>query len=172
MTLEFIYNEPVFAMVLTLATALFCYRIPYHELGVIASGHYKQTQASYVWEVVINITISIIFVIRYGLVGVVFGTLIAVLYRIVYLVWYLSKNILNRDIRFFIKYVLVDVIICSLIIILTRNFSIGGVDIASWFILALKTLGIGILIAIIVNLLFFRVLVIEIYKSLKLRLVR
>ena len=103
------YIVPVFAVLITIAQAVICLQLPYKSI-VLAAGHYKQTQWSSIVEAVINIVVSVVMVWRYGLVGVALGTIAAVLYRLLYLVWYLKKNIINRKIMLFVKHIVVDLV--------------------------------------------------------------
>jgi peptidoglycan biosynthesis protein MviN/MurJ (putative lipid II flippase) len=70
---------------------------------VIAAGHFRQTNAASYGESVINIVSSVVLVIRFGLIGVAIGTVIAMLYRFGYYAVYLSKHILNRPLKLWIK---------------------------------------------------------------------
>jgi len=88
------YINNTFAYIITAAQAIYCYRLVYF-LMIKAAGHYKETQSSAIIEMFINLSISIVFVIKYGLVGVAIGTLAATLYRTIYFVYYLSRNIIN-----------------------------------------------------------------------------
>ena len=92
------YYQPIFAVLITIANMFFCMREPYRFL-VLAAGKFKETNFGAVMEVIINFALSIILINRYGLIGVAIGTLIAVVYRFVYLVVYLNKNILYKQYR-------------------------------------------------------------------------
>lgn len=96
------YIQPVFANILVLAQWFFCIRMPYSNV-VNAAGHYRQTKPGAYLELLINMTVSLAAVRRFGLNGVMAGTLAAMLARTAYTVWYLSKNILNRKIILFLK---------------------------------------------------------------------
>ena len=100
------YRQPVFGIMLILAEAAYCIRIPYNNM-VSAAGHFRQTQYAAVMEAGINIVLSVVLVWKYGLIGVAVGTVIAMVYRTVYLVIYLSRNILNRSIWKFLKKIMV-----------------------------------------------------------------
>ncbi len=148
------YIVPLFAYLITLAQASYCLRLPYNIM-VLAAGHYKQTQTSAIIEAVINVVVSVVLVFNFGLVGVAIGTLIAMTYRTLYLVYYLSKNILYRKIRYFIKHILTDVFTAAALIVvvnvLPKFFVLGELNYMSWIILALKTSIVGIVICISVN---------------------
>jgi O-antigen/teichoic acid export membrane protein len=97
------YIVPIFGYLICFSNMAFCFRMPYNNM-VLAAGHYKQTQNSAWIEMGLNIIISVITVVKYGLIGVAIGTLVAMLYRTCYMVRYLSKNIIYRKQTFFIKH--------------------------------------------------------------------
>lgn len=96
------YHQPIFAMVLMTAQLITCIRQPYHSL-IIAAGHFKQTAFPAYAEAVLNIGLSVILCYRYGMIGVAFGTMISVGYRMIYYIFYLSKNIIDRPVRYAFK---------------------------------------------------------------------
>lgn len=103
------YSQPIFAVIMTIAFYIYSIRIPYISM-VNAAGHFKQTQNSAIIEAIVNITVSVIFVYKLGLVGVAIGTLVAIIYRTAYLSMYLKNNILNRSPYCLFKNILIDFI--------------------------------------------------------------
>lgn len=87
------YIQPLFAVLITIANAGHCLRLPYNIL-ILAAGHYKQTQSNYIIAMILNIVVSIATVKMWGLVGVAIGTLIAMAYQTVWMAKYDSKNII------------------------------------------------------------------------------
>lgn len=152
------YILPVFAYVITLAQATYCYRLPY-IIMVNAAGHYKETQWSAVIEAVINVVTSILFVFRFGLVGVAIGTFLAMLYRTVYLVFYLKKNILHRKVGHFVKHLAVDgclvLVLFAMVSLFPSFFSLGAENYLSWAVLAGKVGALGVCAAFLVNGIFY-----------------
>lgn len=59
------YINIPFAVLITLAQASYCLRLPYNIM-VMAAGHYKQTQASAIIEAIINVVVSVSFVFASG----------------------------------------------------------------------------------------------------------
>ena len=108
------YIQPVFASLLIIAYLITAVRRPYHNM-VIAAGHFKQTQVAAYGEAFINVAISIILVRKFGLIGVAIGTLVATLFRLLYYVGYLSKNICFRKTGIFIKRAAINIFIFILI---------------------------------------------------------
>lgn len=89
------YNNLLFAVFITLAYSIMTLKVPYTTI-INAAGHFKQTQNYCIIEVILNAVISVTLVRPLGLMGVAIGTCVAVTYRIIASVSYLSKNILNR----------------------------------------------------------------------------
>ena len=88
------YQRPLFGILLVLAEAMYCIRIPYHNV-THAAGHYNQTRNAAFLEAGINIVLSVILVIPFGLIGVAAATLAAMTVRTVHFAVYLSRNILH-----------------------------------------------------------------------------
>ena len=79
------YIIPLFGILLVLAYASQCLRIPYFRI-IKAAGHFKQTQNGAYISALLNIFISVLLVFNYGIIGTAIGTLIAMAYHTVYFV--------------------------------------------------------------------------------------
>ena len=131
------YEVPLFAVLISIGYALYCYRLPYYAV-IKAAGHFKQTQLSAFAEMFINIVISVATVLRFGLVGIAIGTLVANLYRTIYFVVYLKKHILQRGMFRFVKLSLLDIACFICCMFLTQNLMLDTISYFSWIILAVK----------------------------------
>ncbi len=100
------YIRPLFSLVLILGGIFNCFRVPYRVI-TIAAGHYRQTRNGAILEAVINIVVSVICVILYGLIGVAIGTLFAMAFRTMQYVIYLSNNIMYRKVSYFMKHAVI-----------------------------------------------------------------
>ena len=149
------YIVPSFGIMITLAYAMYTFRTPY-ELVIKAAGHYKETQASSLIEVAINVLLSIILVFKFGLIGVAIGTFAAMTYRTIYLIYYLSKNILNKSYYKSIKLFIEDLIAIAIIIVLTRWVSIENYTYFELIVMAIKCGFISVFIIAVINLIFNR----------------
>ena len=111
-------------------------------------------------EAGINITISVIAVLFLGLTGVAVGTLAAMLYRTVYLVIYLSKNIINRKLRYFIKHIATDILSVLVFLGITCLFpdfyAMSSTTYFGWIVSALKVGITFCVLAVPINLVFYR----------------
>lgn len=147
------YIVPSFGIVITIAYAFLTLRLPY-EMMIKAAGHYKQTQTSSFIEVIINIIISIVLVFKFGLIGVAYGTLVAMLYRTIYLVCYLSNNILYRSKVSFFKMLLEDTVIIFIVTLVSKFITLDDLTYISFIIMAIKNVIISLIVVIIINLIF------------------
>ncbi|SFB88837.1 polysaccharide biosynthesis C-terminal domain-containing protein [Butyrivibrio sp. YAB3001] len=149
------YIEPTFGVVLVLAYGVQCLRVPYFRV-IKAAGHFKETQNGAFISAVLNIVITVTLVFKFGLVGVAVGTFIAMLYHTCYFVWYLSKHILERPIKYFIRYLITDGVIAVGSFMLTSNYAIYNNSYVAWLLFALKVAGIVLLVSVAVNLILYR----------------
>ena len=74
------YIRPAFAYIIITAQFLYCVRLPY-QMVVQAAGKYKDTKYIAIIEPILNIVISVTMVIKFGLIGVAIGTLVASLFK-------------------------------------------------------------------------------------------
>ncbi len=148
------YYLPAFAVLITLGTACYCIRLPY-SITVLAAGHYKQTQASAIIEAIINIVVSVVFVFKFGIVGVAIGKPVAMLYRTIYFVIYLKKNIMNRSTRHFVLHCIADIVTVLVSVLATSFIELGDINFISWIFMAVKVGLICLAVVVLVNLIFY-----------------
>lgn len=160
------YEVPVFAALLTIANAMHCLRLPYNMM-ILAGGHYKQTQSNYIIAAVLNILTSIILVIKWGLVGVAIGTLVAMSYQTVWMAYYNSKNFIRWPLKNFVKQFVVDLFSVCCGVILTRSFSMGTISYISWALMAIKTATVWAIVILVINIIFYRNNLLGILKNKK-----
>ena len=163
------YNQPLFGVILVFAFAMQCIRVPYFRL-IKAAGHYKQTQNGAFISMVLNILISIIIVKKFGLVGVAIGTYVALFFHTCYLVVYLSHHLLKRNILFFIKHLIIDIMVLVISFLLC-NLHLGvSKNYVSWVIMATKITSLVVAISTVANLVFYREFINRIIIILKKRI--
>ncbi|WP_338487533.1 polysaccharide biosynthesis C-terminal domain-containing protein [Ruoffia tabacinasalis] len=160
------YNVPVFGFLITMTQMLYCLRLPYYLL-VNAAGQFKETQNGAIVEAIINVVISVLIVNKYGLIGVAIGTIIALGFRTIYLVIYLSNNILKRPATLFLKQIIVDLVTMCLIHLASLFVTVKSYDFFSWVYLAIIISCISLIISFIINYLFYNDRVLEIIKKLE-----
>lgn len=138
------YDVPVFALVMIVAYAVYTVRIPYNQM-INAVGHYKQTQKSAIIEMLINLIASVILVIKFDIIGAAIGTLLAMVYRTMYFVIYISKNIIFIKPAYFLKMCFSDFVSLIAIFIETKFMTFKAVDFSEW---AVSSIFFGVIFAV------------------------
>ena len=149
------YIQPLFGALMVIAYGSQCLRVPYFRV-IKAAGHFKETQNGAYISAGLNIVITVVLVLKMGLVGAAIGTLVAMLYHTLYFVWYLRKNILSRPIRFFVKHILIDVAVVLISCIGSSMFSFTGESYLLWILYALIIAAIVIVVSVSINLIAFK----------------
>ncbi len=62
------------------------------------SGKFEETRSHAIWEMIINIVVSIVAILKWGICGAIIGTIVALLYRGAMMIYYSNKKVLNRSI--------------------------------------------------------------------------
>lgn len=161
------YIRPAFAYIMIAAQWFYCVRMPYNNI-INAAGHYRQTKRGAYIEVILNMSISIAAVSRFGLIGVALGTAAAMAARTVYMARYLSKNILHRRLRLFVKDTVLNIGLGLILIYILGNVITISVDnLLLWAVYAAAISIIIILAVIIFNLIINRITIFTMIKGLK-----
>ena len=126
------YTRPLFAVLMTVAYGIQSVRDLYDKM-ILASGHFKQTQRSYIIAACLNFGISIVAVQFWGLEGVAAGTLIAMAYQMLYMVWYDTKVLLKRSGWIFVRLVLADGAVVAAMVFLFKLINPPVLDWFRWF---------------------------------------
>ena len=157
------YYQPVFAMLITAANAVHCLRLPYN-IVILAAGEYKNTQRCYIIAALLNIVISVVTVFFFGLIGVAIGTLVALGYQTIWMAIYNSKHLIKGEIKSFVKQIIIDAVTVALIWLSTIWIEMSDISYSSWFIMALEVAGISLGVMLVVNIIFYRSEIIDIFK--------
>lgn len=115
------YIQPVFGYLLVLSGFVFAIMIPYSSLS-LAAGHFKETRRGAWVEAITNIVVSVILVIKFGLIGVAIGTAVAMSIRMIEFVYHANKYILKRRIWSSAKKILISVAVTTVITVFLQIF--------------------------------------------------
>jgi len=88
------YFDSKLITLFTIVGLLNMIRMP-HNIFIEAAGHYQQTKYRALFEAIINIVFSIIFINIFGIYGALMGSIASFIYRSFDIILYSSKNILN-----------------------------------------------------------------------------
>ena len=60
------------------------------------AGKFEETRSHAIWEMIINIAVSIVSILKWGICGAILGTIGALLYRGAMMIYYSNKKVLGR----------------------------------------------------------------------------
>ena len=150
------YIRPLFGYLLVISEFIYAIRLPY-SLVTLAAGHFKQTKKGAYVEALANIIISVILVIKFGIVGVAIGTLISILIRTLEFIYHTNKYILKRNILESVKIISTitfEFIVIVLLFNLKTFMNINSYS--TWLLYSIIVFLITSLIIIIINYIFYK----------------
>ena len=151
------YIQPAFSLLLTISALLTSLRAPYHNM-TIAAGKFKETRVAAYGEALINIILSVILVLNFGLVGVAIGTVAATAFRFIYYVFYLSKNLLYRSVWVSIKRLFTNALTFTVIYLL-GSYIVSLFDITNygiWIIFGFIVVVLSAIVTLAINLIMYK----------------
>lgn len=115
------------------------------------AGHMRQTVPRTIAEAIINLAVSIILTYRFGIYGVLIGTIIALLYRTNDIILYSDRRLLERSPIFSYKVIGINSILFCGTVIVNKYLNIVIKSYTSFFILGIITVVVICGIFFIVN---------------------
>ncbi len=149
------YIQPLFGYIIVLACMVTNIRTIYSSL-VYSIGHFKQTNMISWVEAIINIVLSVVLVIKFGLIGVAIGTFVSSFVRLVYFMYYASKVVLDRKFKVSFNWLVAatfEIVICFLLM-QAPIFNYVPSGYFDWCLYAIIVLFINIIIVIFINVVF------------------
>ena len=92
------------------------------------SGKFEETRSHAIWEMIINITVSIVSILKWGICGAILGTIVALLYRGVMVIYYSNKKVLMRGMFHTYKLWLVNGAVFALVMAIFYVDSFSGLS--------------------------------------------
>lgn len=160
------YINELFAYLLIFAEFIYVCRYPYSTI-VYAKGHFKETKNFSVIEPIVNIVLSVILVIKYGIIGVAIGTLISMTIRTYGFINYGSKNILNKSTKKSMKIIYLSLLELLLLLIVNIWFiNLNPQNYFVWFLIAFICFTAVSLFVLVINFFFYKKYYLSIFKIL------
>ncbi len=90
------YTNVVLLLLFVVMNLIANFKLPSN--GVIEySGDFEKTRSYAVWEMIINITVSVVAIVYFGICGAILGTIAALLYRGIMTVYFSNRKVLERS---------------------------------------------------------------------------
>ena len=162
------YCRPVFAIIVTIGEFIWAIKLPYETI-VSSAGHFRQTKNLSCIEAMVNVILSVCLIAKFGIIGTAIGTLAAMGIKALMVGYYFSKNIINRNLKVDLKFLMV-ILIQSLIIIFIGTFILGKSTITSyisWALVAIKLGVVALIVECFIGFIFYRKIIFEMITSFK-----
>lgn len=159
------YYRVIFSTIIIFAEYIYCIRDPYVSV-VYAAGKFKETSNSAYIEAIINIVLSVILVFKFGLEGIAVGTFIGMLYRMIYLVWFINKDIMPYPISNIVKRLSLSIgtIVISCLIVSVLDTT-GSSTLILWVKNGVLCFGVYCAVTVVLNFAFDKELFLNVCKK-------
>ena len=119
---------------------------------ICAAGHYKETRYQAILEAVINITVSLGLVWKFGMAGVLFGTVCSYGYRSFEIVFYTSRHLVKgcakKSMFRILRNVLIVALLCIVgIYVIPQNIA----SFITWLLYAIGMVAVSVFTIVGVN---------------------
>ena len=131
---------------------------------ICAAGHYKETQYRAILEAVLNLSVSLFLVGKFGISGVLIGTIVSFSYRSLDVIFYNNKHLIPKTLKTTINRLLRNIIVFVIVMVFFKTISYNVISWGGWFIYAIITAVVSSVLIIGVNFLFERELFMSIIK--------
>ena len=125
----------------------------------------KRPNSAYI-EAIINIVLSVILVFKFGLEGIAVGTFIGMLYRMIYLVWFINKDIMPYPISNIVKRLSLSIgtIVISCLIVSVLDTT-GSSTLILWVKNGVLCFGVYCAVTVVLNFAFDKELFLNVCKK-------
>lgn len=117
------YVRYLFGYFIVISEYIWAIRLPYSSI-TLAAGHFKETRVGAWVEAITNIVVSLIFVKKFGIIGVTIGTIVGMTIRTIEFVFHTNKYILKRNIFINLKKIILIIVETIVIVFLANKLSI------------------------------------------------
>ncbi|MBQ1984970.1 MAG: sugar isomerase, partial [Clostridia bacterium] len=101
------YSNAPLLLLFVVMSLMLSVKVPSNSVIEFA-GAFEKTRSFAVWEMIINIAVSIIAILCFGICGALLGTIAALIYRVAVTIHYSNKKLLNRSQMYTYKLVLTN----------------------------------------------------------------
>ena len=95
------------------------------------SGKFQETRSHAIVEMIINIVVSVVSILKWGICGAIFGTIAALVYRGVVMIYYANRKVLARSVFHTYKHWLVNGAVFALLMAIFFVDSFSGFSFGS-----------------------------------------
>ena len=150
------YIRYTFGYLVVISELINAMRDPYITLAY-AAGHFKETRNGAWVEAISNILISVLLVMKFGLIGVAIGTIVAMAIRTIEFIYHTNKYVLKRNINKSTAKIIVSIMEVTITIIIVRFIPLlNNISYTSLIINAIIIFALSTLVVCIFNIIFYK----------------
>lgn len=149
------YNQLVFGYLITISEMIYLLKLPHLNLAYSANKFKEITIPAFI-EAILNLLLSIILVNKFGLIGIAIGTIIAMIYRLIFQIYYTKVIIKREQWKFYSKIIVFTCVSLIGIIICNKKIPLVEISIINCLIYSLIYSAIFLIIYLIASLIFFK----------------
>ena len=120
------------------------------------SGKFEETRSHAIWEMIINLSVSIVAILKWGICGAILGTIVALLYRGTMMIYYSNKKVLERGVFNTYKLWLVNGAVFALVMAIFFVDSFSGLSFVQLLLNGMLHFLWIVPLYIVVNFIFFK----------------
>lgn len=121
------YVNPTLLLLFVIMSLAASAKLPVNSI-IEYSGDFAKTRTHAIWEMIINITVSVVAIIYIGICGAIAGTIAALLYRSVVTIYYSNKKILERSVMCTLKIILSNVAVFAFVMVIFYVNAFSGLS--------------------------------------------
>lgn len=115
------------------------------------AGYAKPTSYISIIEATINVVVSLIFVHKYGIVGVLIGTVVALPLKVIYTTYISDKKVMHRSYTKSLRILLSNYLLFALTVLVSNRLNVTAANYLSFFVKTIITFMVIIVIGAVFN---------------------
>lgn len=150
------YYQPLFGLLMVIGAFLIAVKHPYQYLAE-GAGKFKETKKGAILEVVLNVIVSVLCVIKWGFIGVLIGSIVSCFIRTVEYAIFSFKKLLKLPLCHLIKHFMIIVVTFTMCFLVGKLVCIfDNASYVQWVINAIFVAITSSIIVLIVSIIFYR----------------
>jgi|GEM_PF-648808 len=130
------------------------------------SGNFEKTKFIFLGEALFNLSLSLLLVGEYGITGVLIGTLFSAIFRDIFVISFVYRNVLEKKIYSFLRMIISNMVLLLLLCICSTIYSPTINSYLGLFIYACCSLLVITIFTVIVNLIFSKTMLNKSFKQM------
>ena len=121
------YSNAFLVLFFAIMSLMAAFKLPVNAV-IEYSGDFEKTRSYAIWEMIINITVSVAAIMYIGICGAILGTIAALLYRGMMTIYYSNKKVLKRSQLCTYKVLISNSLVFALIMVIFFVDTFSGVS--------------------------------------------